>query len=157
MQIRDNIHNDRKKVQRVMESWKLNRATWQRRGEAWRNGEDISITEQRAGRFDFDTARRYRITSKGEFSTKTTTILDFRTPEGREEALQWHEAHYLTVSKNVVWYLEHYHRWENDYQEHLFLQEKSRGRTEQTQLRQVVLKGVPKVRWVRTTAKALPD
>lgn len=155
--LRKTIDRDRKDVQDSLDGWELHRTTWQRRAEAWKKGEDISVKERQAGRFAYDTAYRYIVTVVGPISGTRAVIVDFRTPEGREGALQWYESRYQTCTRNGKRFLGHYDSWEEEYEEYMYILAKCCDRADQASLRRTLLHGVPRVYWAVATAKRLPN
>ncbi|ROW11003.1 hypothetical protein VMCG_01058 [Cytospora schulzeri] len=157
--LRKAIDRDRKDVLESMNRWELHRTTWRRRAEAWMEGEDISVEERKAGRFSYDTAYRYSVTVVGPVSGTQNMILDFRTPEGREAALEWYESRYEACNRNGRRFLGYYDSWVKEYQDYqeLYILNKGQGWADQPSLPRTVLRGVPKVYWAVATSKKLPN
>lgn len=151
------IEKNRNDVQESMDDWELHRITWLKRAEAWEKGEDISVGECKAGRFAYCTAYRYKVTVVGPISGTKTFIVDFRTPQGRAEALQWYERRYQKCIRNGNRFLVYYNTWEEDYDEYMYMLAKSWDQADLDLLRRTLLHGVPKIHWSVATAKRLPN
>lgn len=156
-ELRKTIDKDRMDVQSCLDSWELYRATWRLRAEAWVKDEDISVERRISGGFDYDTAYRYQVTLESLISGKKVVVVDFRTSEGRTEAIQWYESRYLSCNTCGTEFISDYSKWEDAYQEYMTTQEKKRSRNKQNNLRKTLLKGVPQVYWELSTSVRLPN
>lgn len=153
--IRRGVKNDRKEVNGVLKVWRVHRASWQRRAAAWKRGEDLHPHEVPG--FDYDTDHRWLFIIEGPTSPRKTAVMDFRTREGREVALEWHEGRYHSCVKGCGRFIKEYDDWDENYQDFLHIREKSLDPEDLEPLKETLLKGVTKVRWVTTRVRQLPN
>ncbi|ROW17962.1 hypothetical protein VPNG_00427 [Cytospora leucostoma] len=154
--IRRSIEKDRQRVRRDLDNWDRYRRTWRRRSEAWERGEELSQEQCRAGGFPYNTRYRYRETDIFPSGRTKAQVLDFRTPEGRADALKWYETLYDKSHDAGSSFLGDCKFWEEGYNEYMCTGEKRRDQAGQASLRRRLLEGVkPPVYWVRTISRRM--
>ncbi|KAK7739919.1 hypothetical protein SLS53_005512 [Cytospora paraplurivora] len=156
--IRRSIEKDCKRVRRALENWDRYRRTWRLRSEAWERGEELSQEQCLAGGFSYSTRYRYKETDIFPSGRTKAQILDFRTPEGRADALKWCESQYDKSHDAGSSFLGDCKCWQECYKEYLYTGEKSQDQAGQASLRETLLGGVkPPVYWVRTISRRMFD
>lgn len=146
--IRKQINKSREKVKRSGEcDWQGTTSTEQRRslwerglvdGFLWFNG------------YVFNTSHRYKITtSNPRTGSEKAVVLDFRTPEGREEAFTWWDTKYQAHMEKTARVLNDYKMWEELFQVYI--------KQHRCNQRELLLKGTGKIVWLKTRLEELPN